>query len=146
MAVRFPCVSYEMTKRRQVPIAARVQRGTTPASCGTSTVKRWRDLGSQNAVFIFKPLVINPLFHMVQHLVNWVTPFPRSQHPLSSSLKFLQTPSSPLFLPTCTRVRGNHSHSSVFLIRQVGIYLFFPLKCAFQFIFLAKQHFDDAWQ
>ena len=35
---RFPCVSYEATKRGQVPLAARVRCRTTPVSCVTSTV------------------------------------------------------------------------------------------------------------
>ena len=34
----FPCVSYETTKRGLVPMAAHVRRGTTPASCVTSSL------------------------------------------------------------------------------------------------------------
>ena len=101
-------------------MAVRLQRGTMPASCVSSTE-------------IFKPPVLNcqtqPLLHMVQHVADSVTPFRRSQHYHPPSLKegrnSLPPPlpplpsSSPLHLPpllpslTGTRVRGNHHHQPV---------------------------------
>lgn len=101
-------MSYEATKKGRVPIAARVRRGTTPASCITSRVQRWRHCGSQpNNATIPKPLVHNlfptqPPFYMVRHFTYWVAPFPSS---------FLQIPPysapSPLLLPRWTRDGGN---------------------------------------
>ena len=48
----FTCVSYEA---KGVPMAARLQRGTSPASYVTST-----GMPAQNAATILKPLVPNP--------------------------------------------------------------------------------------
>ena len=99
----------------------RVRRGTTPFSCGTSTVQRWRNRGSPvKTLPLFPnlscpiPSSLNPLFPMLRHLADWVAPFHRSRNSYSLPLKFLHTPSSPppLLLPTCTIDRGNHHHSS----------------------------------
>ena len=89
-------------------MAARLQREITLASCLTFT-----DKPAQNAVNILKPLVpipTQPHLHMVQHVADWVAPFPRSRHSPLPSLKFFHTPlhfppllppsSSPLFFPT----------------------------------------------
>ena len=51
--------------------------------------------------------------HMVQHVADWVAPFPCSQHSPPPPLKFLHIPPSPPpLLPSlmCTRVRSNHHH------------------------------------
>ena len=107
----YSCVSYEATKR--FSRWQRVyKRGTTPASCISST-----GMPAQNAANILKPLVPNPhspLLHIVQHVTDWVAPFPRSL----SSILSLPTNSSifPLHLPSlllslmCTRVKGNYHH------------------------------------
>ena len=39
---RFPCISFDETKRGQVPMAARVSHGTTPASSVTSNLSLQR--------------------------------------------------------------------------------------------------------
>ena len=36
-----------------------------------------------------------PYLYMVQHVADWVAPFPRSRHSLPPSLKFFHTPPSP---------------------------------------------------
>ena len=45
--------------------------------------------------------------HVVQHVADWVKPFPRRQHSPPLLLKFLHTPPSP---PPCTRISGNLHH------------------------------------
>ena len=91
-AHRFPCASYEATKRGQVPMAARVWRRTTSASYITSTAYRWRNRGSPfKTLPIFSYLSctisspLNPILCMVRHLADWVAPLPHSQHSPSSS-------------------------------------------------------------
>ena len=65
----YPCVSYEATKR--VSWWQRIyKRGTTPASCVTST-----GMPAQNAADTLKPLVPNPHptpLQMVQHVADLV--------------------------------------------------------------------------
>ena len=72
-----------------VPIAARLRRGTTPASCVTST-----GMPAQNAATILKPLVFNPHSIPFTHVADWIAPFPSSSsqtppyYPFSSYLSF----------------------------------------------------------
>ena len=57
-------------------MAERLQRGTTPASCVTST-----GMPAQNVATIIKPLMPNPrstLLRMVLHVADLVAPLPRS--------------------------------------------------------------------
>ena len=68
-------------------MAVRLQRGTTPASCVTST-----GMPAQNAATILKPLV--PIthstnLHTMQHVADWVAPFARSHNCIISLLFFL---------------------------------------------------------
>ena len=113
----FPCVSYEATKRGQVPMAARVRHGITPTSSVTSTIQHWRDCGS--------PVKTLPLFSRQQQSPPHSIPFliwcdillTQSYHlPVVSTTLLLPSISSilPLYLPhlfpTCTRLRDNHHH------------------------------------
>ena len=97
-AHHFPCLSYEATKRGQVAMAARVRRGSMPASCGSSTIYRWRDHGYPVKTLplllnISCPIPTKSLFYMVRHLADWVAPFPAVSIPL-----FLSSNSSTLLL------------------------------------------------
>ena len=110
----------EATRRGQGPMAARVRRMMTSASCGTSILQHsaGKTAGCRSkGATISEPLVPNPLslnsfFRMVRHLADWVAPFPHIQHSSPPPLKFLYTPSSPphFLILTCTKVRGNHHH------------------------------------
>ena len=74
-------------------MAARLQRGTTPALFVTST-----GMPAQNAASILKPLVPNPHstpFTHRQHVAEWVAPFLRSQHSPLPPLKFIHAPPLP---------------------------------------------------
>ena len=72
-----------------VSMAARLQRGTTPASCVTSvgTLTPFSNLSFLTST--------QSLLYMVQHVADWVAPFPRSQHSSLPPLKILHTPPSP---------------------------------------------------
>ena len=73
-----------------VPMARRLQRGTTPApvkplqGCRPNTLPTFLSLSC--------PISIQSLLHMVQHVADWVASFPHGQHSLPLSLKFLHTP------------------------------------------------------
>ena len=58
---------------------------------------------------ILKSLVPNPYstnFHMVQHVADWVAPFPRSQHSSPPPLELLHIRPSPPPSPLCARELG----------------------------------------
>ena len=79
-------------------MAARARRGTMPDSCVNSAVYRWKDWKfGQNGATILKPLMPNPLptqllFHLMQHVADWVAPFHGSQKCPLPPLKYLHTP------------------------------------------------------
>ena len=88
-------------------MAARLQHGTVPASCVTST-----GMPAQNAATISNlscPIPTQPFLPMVQHVDDWVAAFPRSQHFPHPSHKFLYRYSTSLlsFLPLHARELGS---------------------------------------
>ena len=62
-------------------MTAHLRRGTTLDSCVTSTVyAQETGMQAQNVAIILKPLVPNPnqpLLHIMQHVADYVAPFPR---------------------------------------------------------------------
>ena len=90
-------------------MAARLQCGTTPASCSTST-----GMPVQNAATFSNlscQITSKPILHMVQNVADWIAPFSRSLHSPPPPLKFFSTPPSPLSSPSLPDVHeswGNH--------------------------------------
>ena len=69
-----------MRRLKGHPMAARLQRGTTPTTCVTPT-----EVPGQNAATIIKPFVLNPYSTPFTHgatFANWVAPFPVVSIPL----------------------------------------------------------------
>ena len=60
-----------------VPMAARLQRGTTSASC---VCNLYRDAGPKRCHNSQTSSATQPLLHMVQHIADCVVLFPRSQY------------------------------------------------------------------
>ena len=128
----FPACRIEATKRGQVQMTARVRRGTTPVSCGISTVQLRRAHGSpvqtSRTRFLFHS---TPFFMWCYILLTG----PGSQNPPIDSIPLLLLPSNssilPLYLPPlllskCPTFKGNHHHQYNLqtYIYMIHMYLF----------------------
>ena len=126
MHPRFSCASYEATTiGGQIPMATHIRRRhdqlkvlqlvmaqdyatllwnlNSLALEGPQSLIKTQPLFSNLSCPI--PFPLNPFFHMVRKLADWVAPYPSFQHPFPP-LKFLHAPSSPphLLVPTCMRI------------------------------------------
>ena len=107
-----PCVSYEAAKRGQVLMTARVRRGTTPASCGSSTL-HLSEVRSKHCHYSQTPRAQSPphsipFFISCAILLTGLHQSPEVSTILLRPSNFSTLP--PLLLPRCTRVKRKPHH------------------------------------